>query len=103
MSKNSICRKTYVYVYAYVSSRRILFLSKNITYIGICKHIYTRTYIYIYTNIDIQIYIMLILCIRKGDKIFAIHILLHKETLEKCLPTVSRRSGADEVGVLIFT
>ena len=34
---------------------------------------------------------MLTLCIRKGDKIFAfIHTLLHKETLEECLPRVSR-------------
>ena len=51
-----------------------------------------HVHIYIYKHRYIQIYIKLTLCIRKGDKIFAfIHILLHKETLEECLPRVSRR------------
>lgn len=51
-----------------------------------------HVHIYIDKHRYIQIFIMLTLCIRKGDKIFAfIHILLHKETLEECLPRVSRR------------
>ena len=55
-------------------------------------HVHIYIYIYIYKHRYIQIYIKLTLCIRKGDKIFAfIHILLHKETLEECLPRVSRR------------
>lgn len=80
----------YMYMHMYLPGESSF--SPKILHIGICKHIYACTYIYIYKHRYIQIYIMLILCVRKGDKIFAfIHILLHKETLEKCLPRVSRR------------
>lgn len=78
----------YMYMHMYLPGESSF--SPKILHIGICKHIYACTYIYKHRYI--QIYIMLTLCIRKGDKIFAfIHILLHKETLEECLPRVSRR------------